>query len=138
MAICRNLFLLYAVLRSEHRSITTPFTHLLQDPPAHAAPCPFRTQTPNPRSALHVIFGPNHLTHRFTEAVIGPSSVLLLELVVAAAIAISLEVVALIHGGNDQAVSIWLYTMQSLNFVVLFALIMLMEQVSPSRQSRIK
>merc|ERR1711907_7880 len=82
-----------------------------------------------PRIPKHLEW-PDHFApaRLLREAFFGPSSVLLLELSVAAAIAISLEVVALVHGGSGKVASIWLYTMQSLNFVVLFALVLLMGQ----------
>eukprot|EP00658_Telonema_sp_P-2_P056161 TRINITY_DN44645_c0_g1_i1.p1 TRINITY_DN44645_c0_g1~~TRINITY_DN44645_c0_g1_i1.p1 ORF type:complete len:247 (+),score=61.46 TRINITY_DN44645_c0_g1_i1:179-919(+) len=63
-----------------------------------------------------------------SEAFTGPSSVLLLELTVAAALSVSLEVVALSHGDSGVGSTVVLYFMQCTNFVVLFAVVMMMEQ----------
>eukprot|EP00656_Telonema_subtile_P014065 TRINITY_DN17161_c0_g1_i1.p1 TRINITY_DN17161_c0_g1~~TRINITY_DN17161_c0_g1_i1.p1 ORF type:complete len:266 (-),score=57.42 TRINITY_DN17161_c0_g1_i1:282-1079(-) len=73
---------------------------------------------------------PTHFSTRrvLSEAFVGAPSVLLLELGVAAALSISLEIVALAHGEESLGIQVWLYIMQSTNFVVLFSLIMRMEQ----------
>eukprot|EP00656_Telonema_subtile_P014066 TRINITY_DN17161_c0_g1_i2.p1 TRINITY_DN17161_c0_g1~~TRINITY_DN17161_c0_g1_i2.p1 ORF type:complete len:262 (-),score=39.06 TRINITY_DN17161_c0_g1_i2:288-1073(-) len=77
---------------------------------------------------------PTHFSTRrvLSEAFVGAPSVLLLELGVAAALSISLEIVALAHGEESLGIQVWLYIMQSTNFVVLFSLIMRMEQVVKS------
>lgn len=62
------------------------------------------------------------------EAVCGASSGLLVELLLAASLGISLEMVALVHGNTDITVSIWMYTMQCIDFFVLFILVLQMEQ----------
>merc|ERR1711988_556893 len=86
---------------------------------------PCRTHVPEHALHLGGYFSCRELLH---EAICGPSAELLLELILTAAIGISLEVVAFMLTFNDMRVAYIHYTAQTINFAVLFVLILVTER----------
>merc|ERR1712054_437114 len=80
-----------------------------------------------PEHALHLA-GHFSCGTLLAEAVCGPSAELLLELILGAAIGISLEIVAFTLTFSSMSIAYVHYAAQTVNFVVLFALILVTER----------